>query len=75
MRSEEFGLRVPRAEGSAQHPSPEGRAQPYRVALLLPGNVLVDVLVPPVKHQLLLLSLVHPHDGPGDFLDDALKLA
>lgn len=46
----------------------------HRVALLLPGDVLVDVLVSPVKHQLLLLPVVHPHDLLGDLLDDLLQL-
>lgn len=53
----------------------KGRGRPYRVALLLPGYILVDVLVSPVKHELLLLLLVHPHDGSGDLFDDALQLA
>lgn len=41
---------------------------------MLLRDILVDVLVSPVKHKLLLLSLIHPHDGSGDLLDDALKL-
>ena len=45
-----------------------------RVALLLLGDVLVDVLVTPVKHELLLLPVVHPHDLLGHLLDDLLEL-
>lgn len=45
-----------------------------RVALLLLGDVLVDVLVAPVKHELLLLPVVHPHDLFGHLLDDLLQL-
>lgn len=41
---------------------------------MLLRDILVDVLVSPVKHKLLLLSLIHPHDGMGDLLNDALKL-
>lgn len=41
---------------------------------MLLGDILVDVLVSPVKHKLLLLPLIHPHDGSGDLLNDALKL-
>lgn len=44
-----------------------------RVALLLPWDVLIDVLVSPVKHQLLLLPVVHPHDLFGHFLNDLLE--
>lgn len=51
------------------------KVQPYRVALLLLGDILVDVLVSPVEHEFLFLSLIHPHDGSGDLLNDALKLA
>lgn len=47
----------------------------YGVVLLLPGYVGVNVLVSPVEHELLLLPLVHPHNGAGDLLDDALKVA
>jgi len=54
--------------------TPIRRGGPYRVALLLPGDVLVDVLVSPVEHELLLLFLVDPHDGLGDLVDDALEL-
>lgn len=50
------------------------KIQLYRVALLLLGDVDVDVLVSPVEHELLLLPLVHPHDGSGDLLDDVLEL-
>lgn len=46
----------------------------YRVALLLLGEVLIDVLISPVEHQLLLLSLIHPHDGLRDLFDDVLEL-
>lgn len=41
---------------------------------MLLGDVDVDVLVSPVEHELLLLPLVHPHDGSGDLIDDALEL-
>ena len=47
---------------------------PYRVAVLFAGDVGVNVLVSPVKEQLLLLSLIHPHDITGDLLNDALQL-
>lgn len=53
----------------------KGGCDAYRVVLLLPGYVIVNVLVTPVEHELLLLPLVHPHDGAGDLLDDALQVA
>lgn len=46
----------------------------HGVALLLAWDVLVDVLVSPVEHQLLLLPVVHPHDLLGHFLHDLLEL-
>lgn len=45
----------------------------HRVALLLAWDVLLNVLVSPVKHQLLLLLVIHPHDLFGYFLNDLLE--
>lgn len=47
---------------------------PYWVALLFLWDVIVDVFISPVKHQLLFLSVVDPHDGSGDLLDDVLQV-
>lgn len=46
-----------------------------RITLLLLWDVLVDVLVSPVEHQLLLLPVVHPHDFFGYFLNDLLEFS
>lgn len=48
---------------------------PYRVALLFSWDVVVDVFISPVEHQLLFLSVVDPHDGSGDLLDDVLQVS
>lgn len=45
-----------------------------RVALLLLRDVLLDVLVSPVEHQLHFLLAVHPHDLLAHFLNDSLEL-
>ncbi len=46
----------------------------YWEALLFLRDVGVNVFVAPVEHQLLLLSVVHPHDLCGDLLDDVQQV-
>ncbi len=48
---------------------------PHRVALLFLWDVVVDVFIAPVKQQLLFLSVIDPHDGKGELLDDAQQVS